>query len=390
MAARRRVAAALLGLILLSSCSPVDAYDALKLVLDLGAGSGPSSLKESTPAPERREVLWSVGERAYRGDLYLPGEPVGAGLVLVPGLAPEGRDDRRLIAFATALARSRFLVLVPDLPGFRAQRVSAADGRAIADAARHLSERPERNGRLGIAAISYAVGPAVLAAIEPDIGPSVDFLVALGGYYDLSAVVTFFTTGQYRDGAVAPWQHRRPNDYGRWVFVLANAERIADANDRTSLMAMARRKLARLDADIADLEAGLGEEGRTVMALLDNHDAARVPGLMAALPAPLRADMEGLDLARRDLHSLTATVLLIHGRDDAIIPWTESAALARALPDADLYLLDNLAHADLGTGGIGDGLRLWRAAYRLMSVRDLVPRTAPNLNAGPASGREGS
>jgi hypothetical protein len=65
-------------------------------VLDLGAGSGPSSLKESTPAPERREVLWSVGERAYRGDLYLPGEPVGAGLVLVPGLAPEGRDDRRL------------------------------------------------------------------------------------------------------------------------------------------------------------------------------------------------------------------------------------------------------------------------------------------------------
>ncbi|MEE8189736.1 MAG: hypothetical protein V3T80_11050, partial [Kiloniellales bacterium] len=57
-------------------------------------------------------------------------------------------------------------------------------------------------------------------------------------------------------------------------------------------------------------------------------------------------------------------------------PYTESAALAAALPEGQttLRLVDNLSHVDLGPGGWLDGLRLWSLVYRLLEVRDAAPR----------------
>jgi len=70
-------------------------------------------------------------------------------------------------------------------------------------------------------------------------------------------------------------------------------------------------------------------------------------------------------------------VFLIHGRDDAIIPYSESAKLAAALgPQADLTILDHFAHVDAGDIGFADSLRLWDAAIRILEERDRVPEPA--------------
>ena len=354
----------------LGACSPGDAIDAVGLLRDVG---GPARIDDI----RRTSIAWTADATEYAGDLYVPpGAAARIGLVLVPGLAPEGRDDARVVALATALARRNFAVLVPELPGFRAQRVSAADSVPIAASVRHL-----RDGRpvVGVAAISYAVGPAVLATLTPDPAARADFVVAIGGYFDAQEVTTFFTTGYFRDGRDAPWQHATPNEFGKWVFVAANAERLDDGGDRSSLSAIARRKLADLKADIADLTPGLGAEGRAVMALLANSDPDRVPALLQALPPAIRADLDGLDLRRRDLSQSRARFIIVHGRDDAIIPYTESLALSAALPDGqvELELLDSFAHASLGPGGLIDAVRLWRSAYALMRQRGTARPDAP-------------
>jgi pimeloyl-ACP methyl ester carboxylesterase len=355
--------------VVLGACAPVqDAVDATRLLQELSNG---------VPAPgefEQIEVAWTHRGEAIAGDLYLPTSPMAA-LVLAPGLGRDGRRDGRLVAFATALARARFTVLVPDVPNFQDQRVSAADGELLADALRFLLGRPEGQGSTGIAAVSYAVGPAILAALEPDLASRIDVIAVIGGYYDTESVVTFFTTGSFRESADAAWQHSPPNAFGKWVFVLANADRIEDGRDRTSLSAMARRKLDDLNADVSDLAEGLGPEGRSVVELLANTDPTQVPRLIAALPPAVREDLVGLSLAHRNLHSLRADVILIHGRDDAIIPYSESLALSRALPQGRVHLalLESLAHADLGPGGLADGFRLWQAAYALMRARHAGP-----------------
>jgi pimeloyl-ACP methyl ester carboxylesterase len=95
------------------------------------------------------------------------------------------------------------------------------------------------------------------------------------------------------------------------------------------------------------------------MALLDNADPDRVPALIDALPAPIRADLEGLDLARRDLSQLSFELILVHGRDDPIIPATESRALAAAVPEgkAALFIVDRLGHVARGLPSAGGARR---------------------------------
>lgn len=373
MADRRRVfLVSALALVLLAAggCSALQ-MEAARVLADIGAGAGPSALKERTPTPLRMPVAYRVDGRDYRGDFYRPGEEPLAAMVLVPGAAPAGKDDPRLVAFATTLARARFVVLVPDMPGVREFRLRASNVREIADAVRYLSgTRVGRDG-VGIVAISYAAGPAVLAAVDPEIAGRVRFVLAIGGYHDLEAVLTFFTTGFYRERPGAPWRYRAPNAYGKWVFARSNVELLADPVDRALLAEMARRKLRDLEADIGDLTGRLGREGRTVEALLANDDPERVSALLAALPAAIRTHLHGLDLKGRDLSGLEAQLILIHGRDDVVIPYTESVALAAAVPpgQADLYLVDNLAHVDIRRAGFGDELTLWEAVYRLLELR---------------------
>lgn len=364
---------AVLAVLTLSACSPPRAIEAARVLADLSR-TGAASAQEPGLAPTA--VAFPPGSGVAGGDLYWP-QGAEAALVLVPGVVPEGKDDPRLVELAQTLARARFAVLVPDIANLRAQEVSPEDARAIAAAITWLARcaEPGDAPSVGVMAISYAAGPAILAALRPDAAPQVRFLVAIGGYYDLEAVVTFFTTGHFRAGPEQPWQQGEPNAYGKWVFIAANAQRLDDPGDRAALAAMAERKLEDLDADVADLEAGLGAQGRAVTALLDNRDPDRVPGLIEGLPEAVRRDLAALDLSRRDLSPLQARLLLVHGRDDPIIPSTESLALAAAAPDdTTLYLVDSLAHVELSPAGLVDGWKLWRAITWLLAERDAAPR----------------
>ena len=376
---RTAAASSLLALLALAlvACSPPRALEAARVLAAIAAGSGPSALEPRTPEPEH-SALPGRAAQPSPGDLYWPGEAAAAVLVLVPGAVEAGKDDPRLVAFAETLARARFAVLVPEIPGLRSQRLSPEDARPIGAAIRLLAgciAPSERAGAVGVMAISYGAGPALLAALAPANAGLVGYVAAIGGYYDAVAVVTFFTTGYFREGPQAPWRRGAPNAYGKWVFVRANAARLADPADRQALAAIAARKLADLDADIADLRARLGREGQAVMALLDNADPERVPGLIDALPQAVRADLTALDLARRDLSQLPFELLLVHGRDDPIIPASESRALAAAVPQDQvaLFVVGRLGHVELGPGALLDGIGLWRATYRLLSQRDAAP-----------------
>ena len=354
----------------LANCSPVRLMEAARVLADIDAGPLPSALKEQTPAPTRRPVFFQVAGRHREADLYQPGDEAVAGMVLVPGVTPAGRNDPRLVAFAETLARARFEVLVPDLPRLRDLTLGATDGRVIADACVYLEQREGGPRPIGLSAISFAVGPAVAALFEPDMTGRVDFVIAIGGYHDIEALITFVTTGGFRHGPEDPWQFRAPNTYGKWVFLRSNADRLDDPRDRTLLRRMAARKLEKPDSDVSGLAAALGAQGRSVHALMVNDDPDRVPDLLAALPARVIEDLAGLDLKKRDLGALTAPFILIHGRDDPVIPETESIRLAAALPDATLYLVDSLNHVDPRPAGLIDRLTLLAAINRVLERRD--------------------
>lgn len=363
--------ALLMLLAALSGCRPVNDYQAALLLKDIAAGAAPGRLKSISPEPVRTAVRFPGAGRLLGGDLYLAGQRGRAGVLLLPGAAEKGKDDPRLQAFAMSLARAGFAVLVPDLEGFRTLRVGSEDVTGTVLAFSWLAGRSDLapGGRAGLFSFSYASGPAILAALDPAIASRVRFLVSVGGYYSLSDVLTFFTTGYYLlDGH---WRFREPNGYGKWVFVASNVGRLGSPSDRALFGEMAKRKLADLDASVDDLVPRLAPEGRRVYDFVENRAPARSPFLQELLPDAIRREIALLDLARRDLSRLRPRFILVHGYDDDIIPYPQGIELARHLPGdrTRLYLVHGLQHVDLNPR-LADKYRLWRALCDLLRERD--------------------
>lgn len=368
----RLVAIAGLAL-LLAGCAVGRGLQTVELLSNLAGQEMPAGV-------DRKARPFTVAGRTHEADLYAPAAwwPRAA-LVLVPGASPAGRDDPRLVAFAGTLAKAGFRVLVPEIPALRRMTLSAADSEIVADALRHLAA--DGDGFLGVVALSYAVGPAMLAAHRPDLAAEVDVLVGIGGYHDVEAVGIWFTTGWYRvpgegPGAQPRWRQGSPNAFGKWMFLRANANRVSDPQDRRLLQRMAERRLEDPDADLSGLVPQLGPEGRSVHAFLTNGDRDRAPALIAALPAPVREEMRALDLSRRRFDPQGPHLILVHGRNDPIIPYTESLALAGAVrgpdgsPRAELHLVDGIGHVEAGGMTFDDARVLAEAVYSLLAHRD--------------------
>ncbi len=340
--------------------------EALSLLADVWAvGRGPV---EARP-PERRSTEYAgpAGERR-RADLYCdPREMPRARLLLAHGLADAGKDDARLVALGTAFARHRFLVLVPDFPGMRALRVAPQDIDEVAaglDALGRLDRCPpaaargaapggQRSGPslpTGAVGFSYSAGPVLLALDRP--GHLADFAVLFGGYYDLEDVVRFLTTGRHRDRGVDFGGEAIPE--GRWILLGANADLLGDPADRAALLAISRRRTAAPAADIDDLEKPLGPAARAMLDLLANTDPRRFDPLLLRVDPALRRALDLLSPAKSLARPLDVDLYLLHGRSDAIVPFTETLKLARAVRTTgrvETILLGGFRHArPEGTG----------------------------------------
>ena len=363
--------AGILGFIL-AGCAALPSDEAVRVLRDLNAVDRPSELKRTTPVPRRREIAFDGGPRPWRGDLYQPANaPARAAMVVVPGLTAAGKDDRRLTAFAATLARARFEVLVPEPPGLRRLDFTARDAGVLAEAIAWLAARaPDRP--LGLTAISFAVSPALQAVERTHARARPDFMLAIGGFYDIVAAIRFVTTGFYRDAPGARWRQRTPNAIGKWVLLSMNVARLPAPPDRVVLRTIAQRRLNDAAAPLDDLVPQLGPDGRAVYALITNTDRARVDERIAALPAGVRAELEALDLSRRDLGALRTCVIAVHGADDPFVPASQSAALVAALAPGfgELHELASLDHVNPREAGLFDRLRLGAIIDTVLAWRD--------------------
>jgi pimeloyl-ACP methyl ester carboxylesterase len=335
-----------------SGCMPPLGDTEAELALeDMVAGSGSSRLKARTPIPSRRNISYEIDGRHYSGDVYLSPEAARAGIVLVPGVVPAGKDDWRLVNLAYTLARLQFAVLVPDLPGVRRYQVRENDVREVADAFRYLVSRPAwaPQGRAGVGGFSYGAGPVLLATLQPDVREQVRFVVTLGAYYDLLSIVTYFTTGYFREENGKKWIYQQPNPYIKWVFTLSNVDLLEHAGDREALAELASDMMSESAAEPEYELYGFKPDAQALVKLLTNEDPAKVPALIAQLPQRIRDELDGLNPATRDLSGFRAQAILIHGRRDTMIPYTESVALAGALPPerVQLFLTGGFAHVDI-------------------------------------------
>ena len=264
-------------------------------------------------------------------DLYVhAGLDAGRPLVLAHGLAPEGKDDPRVRDAAALLARAGFDVAVPTVPGLTHGRLDPEDVEPVIDA---LAARP---GRAVLVGVSVGAGPALLAAADPRVRGRVSVVLSLGGYASALEVLRFWLTGTYAYGGVRGRVDHDPELVR--MFLRANADRL-DPTWRTALDADPREAAGRL---------------------------------LESPPPDLRRYLDELSPIRV-APSIRARLILVHGRADRAVPYTESLRLAAARPERTTLVLVGLVEHVEGARGRSftearDLVALWRVIYALLGA----------------------
>ena len=297
----------------------------------------------------QRDVAVTAGAKHFQTTWYVPNDPARSALILIPGLTPQGRQQRKLVLLAKAFARHRVLVISADIPGLKALRMSpqqAADIASLAKVIRTATELPAESA-LGIGAISYAGGMAIIAATDPQVSAEVDFVVTVGGYFDIHNVIRYITTGHAYNSDTRRVEliDPSPDRLDRWSFGVKQLEFIKDKKDRVALAKYFRQEALRTRL-FPTIPTDLGKDAQAVLNLVTNRDAARVDRLITDLPVAIRQSLAALNPAAHDLDCLTAHLILVHGAKDNKLPAVESRALAAQFSrdQAQLFILDSLRH----------------------------------------------
>jgi pimeloyl-ACP methyl ester carboxylesterase len=348
--------------------------------------SGGSADLEETPVTVDR------GDRRVPGTLVAPRDASGPGpgWVVFHGITRPGREHAELRRFVRSLAASGARVLVPEVPEWRelelAPGVTAPTLRGSVERLR--SGAPGVSG-VGVVGFSFGSPQAIRAAGELPAPWAPDVVVGFGGYWDLERTVHFLLTGEHEwEGRI----HRLdPDPYGRWI-VFANFLPELPGRPHAVEVARALRRLAaeagdrQVDAAHPDIQAFRtelrGSLPRNALPLFDRlapgdgEMAEPDEDLVAEVVEAVHRTRPRVDPSRGEPEG-SVPVRLLHGRQDRLIPWSETLRMARALPGdqvVDCTVTGLFAHSRGHAGlsavrRVGEGLRFARA---LSGVLDAV------------------
>ncbi len=276
------------------------------------------------------------------------------GWVVLHGITRPGRFHPVLLRFAGALCASGSAVLIPEIPEWKELRVSPETVPPIINAAiLHLDDREEtRSGHMGLIGFSFGAPQAIIAATDPTLEGHLSLVMGYGSYCDPAPTVRFFFTGEHEwDGQR---HYLRPDPYGRWVMganYLTAVPGCEDAHDvahalwKLAAKAGERRILSwdpEYDPVKDALEDEIAPERRELFRLFappseTRLDPDRVEALIRGLTVAF-IDSSPLSEPTPFLPRVRTPVHLFHGREDHLIPFSETLRLAERFgPGAQMH-----------------------------------------------------
>ena len=328
-----------------------------------------------TADPVRQEVTYPQGSGMGVGvgvaDLYrIPDDKQRAAVLIFLGANAAGRDDKDVVNLGNALARAGFVAMFHWSPTMALQHnIDPSELENLKWAFQYLRERefvdPERVGMGG-----FCVGAsfALIAASDPLISDEVAFVNAFGPYYDArDLLLQIATRSRFYQGQTDPWD---PDSLTMQVFANELIEAMDDRQDREILGRLFLEKQPVADTELASLTA----VGEAVYRLLTGTTREEAERLYLTLPADFREEMGQISPSTH-IANLKARAMIMHDRDDRLVPAVESRRLADALKSRGDFRHTELVtfeHVRPGGGGlwtlVKEGYKLFRHMHGIIRV----------------------
>ncbi len=320
-----------------------------------------------TNDPVRHEVTYPLATGTGVADVYrIPDGEGRAAVLLFLGANAAGRDDEDVVNLGEALARSGFVVMFHWSPTMALQHnIDPTEIDNLVRAFQFLEQQewvaPER---VGVGGFCVGASFSLVAAADPRISDRVEFVNAFGPYFDAGDLLLQVVTRTRLDqGVRTPWE---PDSLTLKVFANELIETLNDSNDRELLT---RVFVSGGTADLNDLTPA----GRNIAKLIEGVSLEAAERIFDDLPQDFLKAMERISPSRY-VDDLQAKLLVLHDRDDELVPSAESRRLAAAMEERGDFRYTELLSFDhvRPTSGTGvwqlsqEGFKLYRHMYSVM------------------------
>ena len=321
--------------------------------------------------PVREEVSYSSPYGQGVADVYrIADGKKRAGVLLFLGVNPAGRDDERVVNLSEALARAGFVVMIPWSPSMIEKRIDLREIDNLISAFKYLKAQDYVDPkRVGMGGFCVGASIAAVAASHPSISHQVAFLNFFGGYYDAQDLLRQISSrNSLYNGNIEPWQ---PDTLTSEVFINQLIESLEDPIEREAL---SRRFLEKIDADGLSPQE-LSPEARAIFKLLSGVPIEDTNSLIKQLPARLLDELDKISPST-SIGNLKARVMIMHDREDDLVPSEESRRLADALSSRGNFYYTEFSffqHVDAtrSVGGLTylkEGFKLYLHMYNIIRV----------------------
>ena len=291
---------------------------------------------------------------AIRGRVFRPEEEKSRPVLLVSGIHRDGIDEPRLMALAEELAATGRTVVTPEIEDLMHYKVTPQVTDTIEDTAKWMAMRRDISGggAIGLIGVSFSGGLSIVAAGRPSVRGKIAYVLSFGGHGNLPRVLRYLCTGEGGPDA--------PHPYGLAVLLHQSAEfvvpveqvaHLKDTIDRfLDASAINRHDPEKAQLLFAELRARSSHMPDPSASLMRHLTSGDVASLGARITPHLSELGHDPALSPDRSPPPTATVYLLHGANDNIIPPQESTRLAeylRAHTRVRHLLSGFLTHADV-------------------------------------------
>jgi hypothetical protein len=253
-----------------------------------------------TPRPIVERFRYATSRGTVEGDLYRPDAPgLHPGVVVCLGVVPFGVDHPQVPRLGEALARSGFAALLYWSPAMRDFRLDPADVSDIASAYDALLARADIDAaRSGLLGTCVGGAFALMGAADARIRERVSFVCAYAPYASMWTLARdIASASRQRYGVREGWE---VDPLTRKVYV----------QSVTALL------------DPVEAEQ-----------LLKDLDPNKAEAALHGLPTPLQGRLTTLSPVHYLADLCAPLIVLLHDRDDPVVPVSETRQLVSALAD---------------------------------------------------------
>ena len=319
-----------------------------------------------TATPERREISYPLDDGGTGiADLYIPASSGKHSAVLFfLGVNPAGKDDERVINLGNAVARTGIVVMIPWSERMAQRRVTEQEAGDLVRGFEHLRSLDiVDENEVGMAGFCVGASLMMVAAQDERIRDDVKVVNSFAGYYEAEDLIaSVVSASRFYDEDSGPWE---PDKLSVQVVRTHLLESVDDPVERATL--------AEIIENNTVTPSNLSPDARLVYDILNAPDLETAHRLIDLLPS------DSLETLRRispstNIDGLKARVLVMHDRQDRLVPSEESKRLVDALQsrgDVHYTEFSFFDHLDPSTR-VGnfelarEGAKLFLHIYRVM------------------------